>query len=192
MLFRSLSMHIPPDRILTTQSEFVKGFPKKKSKNFKTIAIGVARDAAFNFYYQDNLDLLEELGAELIFFSPLKETSLPPEIKGLYFGGGFPEIFARQLSENKQMRESVKRAILDRMPTYAECGGLMYLCQAIIDFNNNSWEMVGILPTAAVMGKRLKLGYRQVIAQKNSPLFKEGNKAIAQDRKSTRLNSSHT
>ena len=176
-----LTMHIPPDRIVTTQSKIVKGFPEKKATNFQKIAIGVARDAAFNFYYQDNLDLLKELGAKLIFFSPLKETSLPPEIKGLYFGGGFPEIFARQLSENKQMRESIKRAILDGMPTYAECGGLMYLSQAIIDFEGNSWEMLGIVPTAAAMGKKLKLGYRQAIAIKDSPLLKKGDRVFGHE-----------
>lgn len=176
-----LTMHIPPDRILTPQSEFVKGFPEKKSKNFEKIVLAVARDAAFNFYYQDNLDLLEELGAELIFFSPLKETSLPSETQGLYFGGGFPEVFAKQLSENREMRESVKTAIIKGMPTYAECGGLMYLCQAIIDFNNNEWEMVGILPAVAAMGKRLKLGYRQAIALKNSVLLKEGDKVFAHE-----------
>ncbi|MDY6803620.1 MAG: cobyrinate a,c-diamide synthase [Cyanobacteriota bacterium] len=176
-----LTMHIPPDRIVTPQSEFVKSFPENKSKNFEKIVLAVARDAAFNFYYQDNLDLLEELGAELIFFSPLKETSLPPETQGLYFGGGFPEVFAKQLSENREMRESVKTAIIEGMPTYAECGGLMYLCQAIIDFNNNRWEMVGIFPRVAAMRKKLTLGYRQAIVVKNSVLLKEGDKVFAHE-----------
>jgi len=186
---QQLSMHIPPKDILTPQSDFVKGFSEKKSAFFekkieKTTEkkiVAVARDAAFNFYYQDNLDLLEKLGAELIFFSPLKDSSLPPEIHGLYFGGGFPEVFAQQLSENRQMRESVKTAIIKGMPTYAECGGLMYLCQAILDFNNNSWEMVGILPMAAAMGKKLTLGYRQAIALKNSALLKEGDKIFGHE-----------
>lgn len=176
-----LSMHISPNYIVTSQSQLVKGFSEKKAKIFEKISIAVARDAAFNFYYQDNLDLLEELGAKLIFFSPLKETCLPPQIDGLYFGGGFPEIFAQQLSENKQMCQSVKTAIIKGMPTYAECGGLMYLCQAIIDFNHNSWELVGILPTIAAMGKRLKLGYRQAVALKNSCLLKEGDKVFGHE-----------
>ncbi len=178
---QQLSMHILPKSIVTPQWEFVKGFSEKKSPVFEKKILAVARDAAFNFYYQDNLDLLAELGAELIFFSPLKDTSLPPETQGLYFGGGFPEVFAKQLSENIQMRESVKTAIINGIPTYAECGGLMYLCQAILDFNNNSWEMVGILPTAAAMGKRLTLGYRQAIALKNSDLLKEGDKVFGHE-----------
>ena len=178
---QQLSMHIPPNDIVTPQSEFVKGFSEKKSQKTEKIIVAVARDVAFNFYYQDNLDLLTKLGAELIFFSPLKDSCLPPEIQGLYFGGGFPEVFAQQLSENIQMRESVKTAIIKGMPTYAECGGLMYLCEAILDFNHNSWEMVGILPAAAAMGKKLTLGYRQGIALKNTPLLKEEDKVFGHE-----------
>jgi len=145
----------------------VNNFQKKRSE----ILIGVARDRAFNFYYQDNLDILEELGAKIVFWSPLKDENLPEGIQGLYFGGGFPEVFAQQLSENVFVRKAVKEAIILGMPTYVECGGLMYLSEAIIDFNSNSWEMVGILPTTAVMGKSLKLGYRQAITNINTPLL---------------------
>ncbi|HAZ44223.1 MAG TPA: cobyrinic acid a,c-diamide synthase [Cyanobacteria bacterium UBA11369] len=137
------------------------------------IRIGVARDRAFNFYYADNLDLLQQLGAELVFWSPLTDR-LPEGIQGLYFGGGFPEVFAQQLAENKLARESVRHAILTGMPTYAECGGLMYLCEAIIDFENKSWSMVGILPTTAVMSGRLTLGYRQATALQDSPILGAG------------------
>ncbi|HAA28619.1 MAG TPA: cobyrinic acid a,c-diamide synthase, partial [Cyanobacteria bacterium UBA8553] len=137
------------------------------------IRIGVARDRAFNFYYADNLDLLQQLGAELVFWSPLTDE-LPEGIQGLYFGGGFPEVFAQQLAENKLARESVRHAILTGMPTYAECGGLMYLCEAIIDFENKSWSMVGILPTTAVMSGRLTLGYRQATALQDSPILGAG------------------
>ena len=146
----------------------VNSVEKKKSE----ILIGVARDQAFNFYYQDNLDILEELGAKIVFWSPLKDNNLPVGIQGLYFGGGFPEVFAQQLSENFLMRKAVQEAIISGIPTYAECGGLMYLSEAIIDFNSNSWEMVGILPTKAVMGKSLKLGYRQAITNIDTPLLK--------------------
>ncbi|MGL6284568.1 MAG: cobyrinate a,c-diamide synthase, partial [Microcoleaceae cyanobacterium] len=111
------------------------------------ILLGVAKDQAFNFYYQDNLDILKKLGAELIFFSPLHDEKLPDNLQGLYFGGGFPEIFAEALSANNSMLQSIYAAILQNMPTYAECGGLMYLTEAIIDFANNIWQMVGILPT---------------------------------------------
>jgi cobyrinic acid a,c-diamide synthase len=138
------------------------------------IRIGVARDRAFSFYYQDNLDSLQELGAELVFWSPLQDAALPNDVQGLYFGGGFPEVFAQQLAENTRARESVQKAILTGMPTYAECGGLMYLCEQIRDFEGQSWSMVGVLPTTTVMGKRLTVGYRQATALQESPLLKAG------------------
>ena len=137
------------------------------------IRIAVARDRAFNFYYADNLDLLQQLGAELVFWSPLTDE-LPKGVQGLYFGGGFPEVFAQELAENKLARESVRNAILTGMPTYAECGGLMYLCEEIVDFQNQSWSMVGILPTTAEMGARLTLGYRQATALQESPILPAG------------------
>ncbi|HBW58644.1 MAG TPA: cobyrinic acid a,c-diamide synthase [Oscillatoriales bacterium UBA8482] len=141
---------------------------------YQRIRIAIAKDAAFNFYYADNLEILQQLGAELIEWSPLKDNQLPQEIKGLYFGGGFPEVFAQKLSENQVVLKAVKTAILSGIPTYAECGGLMYLCEKIIDFENNAWSMLGILPTTAVMGKRLKLGYYQAKVLKNTPLLSEG------------------
>lgn len=155
------------DQKIYFPSLVVNNFEKRKSE----ILIGVARDRAFNFYYQDNLDILEELGAKIVFWSPLKDENLPIGIQGLYFGGGFPEVFAQQLSENFLVRKAVKEAIISGMPTYAECGGLMYLSEAIIDFNSNSWEMVGILPTQAIMGTSLKLGYRQAITNIDTPLL---------------------
>ncbi|GAB4190925.1 MAG: cobyrinate a,c-diamide synthase [Coleofasciculaceae cyanobacterium] len=138
------------------------------------IRVAVACDRAFSFYYQDNLDILQELGAELVFWSPLQDADLPVDVRGLYFGGGFPEVFAQQLTENISARESVRRAILTGMPTYAECGGLMYLCEQIRDFEGQSWSMVGVLPTTTVMGKRLTVGYRQATALQESPLLKAG------------------
>ena len=147
------------DSKINFSSSIVNYFAQKKS-NF---LIAVARDKAFNFYYQDNLDILTELGAKIVFWSPLKDENLPIGVEGLYFGGGFPEVFAQQLSENISAIKAVKAAIISGIPTYAECGGLMYLSEAIIDFNNNYWAMAGILPTKSIMGKSLKLGYRQVI-----------------------------
>ncbi len=138
------------------------------------VRIAIARDRAFSFYYQDNLDLLEQLGAELVFWSPLTDSALPEGVQGLYFGGGFPEVFAEQLSANRAGCDAIKSAIANGIPTYAECGGLMYLCQAIVDFNGKSWEMVGILPTIAVMSSRLILGYRQAVALQDSPLLSKG------------------
>lgn len=128
--------------------------------NTKSIRIGIARDRAFNFYYQDNLDLLTQLGAQLIPWSPLHDSNLPPNLHGLYFGGGFPEVFAAQLAENQTACQAVHTAIQTQLPTYAECGGLMYLCQHLTDFENKTWNLVGAIPAQAVMSPRLTLGYR--------------------------------
>ncbi|MGI8500035.1 MAG: cobyrinate a,c-diamide synthase [Hassallia sp.] len=149
-------------------------FSQSKIQNPKSkIRVAVARDRAFNFYYQDNLDLLQKLGAELIFWSPL-EDALPKNVQGMYFGGGFPEVFAQQLAENTLAREAVKCAILAGIPTIAECGGLMYLCEEIIDFEGKSWSMVGVLPTTSVMGGGLTLGYRRAVALQDNLLVDAG------------------
>jgi cobyrinic acid a,c-diamide synthase len=147
-----------------------------KFSTIPKLRLAIAKDAAFNFYYADNLDLLRELGAELVEWSPLQDLQLPPDVQGLYFGGGFPEVFAETLAANHSARRSVKAAIIAGMPTYAECGGLMYLCDRIIDFNYQSYPMVGIFPTTAVMGKRLTLGYRQLTAIHDSLLFNVGDR----------------
>lgn len=136
------------------------------------IRIAIARDQAFNFYYQDNLDILAELGAELVFWSPLEDKILPKNIQGLYFGGGFPEVFSQQLSDSQPLLNEIRQVINAGMPTYAECGGLMYLCQQLIDFSQQTWAMVGVIPTKVKMSKSLTLGYRQAMAFQNSPLIR--------------------
>ncbi|BAY76779.1 cobyrinic acid a,c-diamide synthase [Nostoc linckia NIES-25] len=141
---------------------------------YSPVRIAVARDRAFNFYYQDNLDLLQQLGAELVYWSPLVDAELPKDVHGMYFGGGFPEVFAQQLAENISARNAVKTAILKGMPTIAECGGLMYLCEQIIDFEGKPWSMAGVLPTSAMMGGRLTLGYRRAVALQDNLLVKAG------------------
>jgi cobyrinic acid a,c-diamide synthase len=140
------------------------------------IRIAIAQDKAFSFYYADNLDLFREMGADLVPWSPLGDRALPENVQGLYFGGGFPEVFAGELAENKAARESVYKAIISGIPTYAECGGLMYLCDRIVDFQEQSFPMANILPTDAKMGKRLTLGYRQAIALQDSPLMHKGDR----------------
>ncbi len=137
--------------------------------------IAIARDRAFNFYYQDNLDWLERCGAELVFWSPLSDANLPPDTCGLYFGGGFPEVFASELADNFPMLDAVRNAIVSEMPTYAECGGLMYLSQTIVDLENKARSMVGILPTVATMGAKLTLGYRRAVALRQSPMLPQGS-----------------
>jgi cobyrinic acid a,c-diamide synthase len=142
----------------------------------KKIRLAIAKDAAFNFYYADNLNLLEDLGAELVEWSPLHDEHLPPEIQGLYLGGGFPEVFGEILAANRSIRTAVKVAIQAGMPTYAECGGLMYLCDRIIDFDGRSHQMVGIFPTTATMGQRLTLGYRELMARRDTLLMNAGDR----------------
>ena len=139
----------------------------------QSVRLAVAQDRAFSFYYADNLELLEQLGAELVFWSPIADSSLPEGVQGLYFGGGFPEVFAEALAANHTARTAVRSAIQAGMPTYAECGGLMYLAERIVDFEDQSWEMVGILPTIAQMGKRLTLGYRRATVLQDSPALPE-------------------
>lgn len=159
--------------LLATKSSLVgtRVVPATAPSAGRKIRLAVAKDAAFNFYYADNLDLLRDLGAELVEWSPLNDRCLPADIHGLYFGGGFPEVFGEILAANQPARQAVKIAIEAGMPTYAECGGLMYLCDRIIDFNDLSYPMVGIFPTTAVMGKRLTLGYRQLTALQDSLLL---------------------
>jgi len=160
-------------KISHNKSTQPQGLITKQSKNPR---IAIARDRAFNFYYQDNLDLLAEQGAELVYWSPLKDPHLPPKIQGLYVGGGFPEIFAQNLSENHNLHQEIKNAIAQGMPTYAECGGLMYLCEEIIDFSGKIWPMLGILPTTAIMGAKLTLGYRRAIALQPEGLIPQDQK----------------
>ncbi len=137
------------------------------------VKIAVACDRAFNFYYQDNLDLLQQLGAELVFWSPI-EDAVPDSVQGMYFGGGFPEVFAQQLAANTNACHTVKTLVLAGMPTIAECGGLMYFCNQIVDFEGKSWSMVGVLPTTAIMGGSLNLGYRRAVALQDSLLVQTG------------------
>ncbi|HEX3032379.1 MAG TPA: cobyrinate a,c-diamide synthase [Bacillota bacterium] len=127
---------------------------------FSQVRIGYAWDKAFNFYYQDSLDLLEHLGAELIRVSPLSDKALPPGLHGLYIGGGFPELYLPELAANQPFIKSLHTYGARGLPIFAECGGLMYLTQAIHDFNQNRYPMAGLIPGECHMQKRLAaLGY---------------------------------
>lgn len=138
---------------------------------YQSLKIAIAYDRAFNFYYQDNFDILRDLGAELIFWSPLADCSVPKDVAGFYFGGGFPEMFAEELAANTRVKQQLKHLIAQNIPVYAECGGLMYLCDRLIDLQNKTWNMVGVIPTTATMTLRLTLGYRQVFPLNNSSLI---------------------
>jgi len=133
------------------------------------VRIGVARDNAFCFYYQDNLDLLATAGAQLVEFSPMKATSLPPDLDGIYLGGGYPELFARQLSANTAMRRQIRNQCDAGMPIYGECGGFMYLGRQISDLEGRPFPMTGCFPVETRMLSRLKaLGYRQIELTRDS------------------------
>lgn len=125
--------------------------------------IAVARDKAFNFYYHDNLELLEELGAELKYFSPLEDTCLPEDIDGIYIGGGYPEVWAGELEENKGMKAALKEVVNSGIPAYAECGGYMYMMDRVTDKEGNTFEMTGIIPGRSTMTSKLqRFGYVEV------------------------------
>ncbi|WP_053956630.1 cobyrinate a,c-diamide synthase [Inediibacterium massiliense] len=159
---------------IAQEAEALEDFTYEEEKIVKNVNIGVAFDEAFNFYYEDNLDLLKEMGANLIYFSPLKDQSIPKNIHGLYIGGGFPEVFAKELSENVLMRESIKEHIKNGVPTYAECGGLMYLTKAITTLEEETYEMVGVFDTIAKMTTRLqRFGYVHVNIDKPCSISKE-------------------
>lgn len=110
------------------------------------IRVAFAWDEAFSFYYRDSLNCLREFGIELVPFSPLRDRELPPEIGGILLGGGFPELFAEQLAANTEMRGSIREAHAQGIPIYAECGGLMYLCENLVDQQGRSHSMVGLVP----------------------------------------------
>lgn len=180
-----ISRHIDLDKIISISRmarPLLRGDRKEKTifspKPVKNrVPIAVAFDEAFNFYYRDNLDILESFGARLVNFSPLRDDNLPNGVSGIYIGGGFPELFAAKLSANKKLKKQIRQKAEEGLPIYAECGGLMYLAQKLADFNKNELPMVGIFKGAVNMGKRLQsLGYVKIEAIKDNILSKKGAK----------------
>jgi cobyrinic acid a,c-diamide synthase len=136
--------------------------------------IGVARDAAFQFYYAENLDALRAAGADLVFWSPLVDRALP-DVDGLYIGGGYPELHARQLSENRPLRDVVRDFAAAGRPVYAECGGLMYLAETLEDMEGDVHAMVGVLPAGVrMLPRRMTLGYTEVTLTRDTPIAPAG------------------
>jgi len=178
-LITQVEMTIDLDKILAIAAEAIPPkaiaglFPEEQEP--KQVRMAVARDRAFSFYYQDNLDLLESWGTELVTFSPLSDKSLPQDIDGIYLGGGFPEMYAGELAQNSSMLASVKQASESGLPIYAECGGFMYLGHSLRDLDGRDYSMVGALPIAScIEGTRLMLGYRTVRALADGPILKSG------------------
>ena len=125
-----------------------------------SVRIGVARDEAFCFYYADNLHMLQEAGAELVYFSPLKDQTLPPDLDGLLLGGGYPELFAGQLTANKNMRNEIREQYLEGKPVLAECGGFMYLQEKLITADGKEYPMAGAITGVCEKKERLiRFGY---------------------------------
>lgn len=146
-----------------------------------TIKIAVAKDEAFNFYYEESLRELERLGAEIIFFSPLHDKTLP-EVDGLILGGGFPEMFASQLEKNISMRESIKAAAENNLPIFAECGGYMYLMKSIKNFEGKVFEMCGVIDSRTIMTYKLQMvGYVAATLKKNCVIGAAGDKIRAHE-----------
>jgi cobyrinic acid a,c-diamide synthase len=144
------------------------------SANNTPVPIAVARDAAFCFYYEDNLDLLHAWGAEIVPFSPLADKTLPEGIAGIYLGGGYPELYAPELAANRTLVAAIRDAHDAGMPIYAECGGLMYLTAGITGEASETCPMVGLLPGSSRLTGRLTMGYRVVTAERDSLLLRRG------------------
>ncbi|RLM20325.1 cobyrinic acid a,c-diamide synthase [Brenneria alni] len=138
------------------------------------LTLALADDEAFNFYYQDNLDLLEQAGVRLRRFSPLHDSRLP-DGQMIYIGGGYPEVYAAQLTANTSMRQALREAHRRQIPLYAECGGLMYLGDGLTDADGQRHAMAGVLPGESLMGKRLtRFGYCQAQARRDTLLAAQG------------------
>lgn len=146
-------------------------FPKLSEK----VRIGVAKDEAFCFHYRDNLELLQRLGAELVYFSPLRDEKLPKGLDGLIFYGGYPELYAEELSRNDKMRAAVAGALCQGMPYLAECGGFLYLHESLEDLEGSRYPMVGFLEGHGYRTKKLgRFGYINLNAEKDTVFGKEG------------------
>ena len=139
------------------------------------VRIAVAQDEAFCFTYAETLEAFRDAGAEVVFFSPLRDTALPENIGGLYLPGGYPELHARELSENTSLLREIKRKIESGLPTAAECGGFLYLGQSLTDAEGQSWPMAGVLPGEAKdAGRLVRFGYAALSADSDSMLFRAG------------------
>ncbi len=145
-----------------------KGNPRRADPK-SAVRIAVARDNAFCFYYPDNLELLEDAGAELVSFSPVLDRDLPPDIDGMYLGGGYPELHAERLTQNRRMRNRIREESSRGLPIYGECGGFMYLGEELYDLDGRRHPMSGCFPIASRMSPRLKaLGYREITLEEDT------------------------
>lgn len=171
-LARTISASVDLDRLraLAAAAPPLPDPPAAPARPGEPVVIAVARDAAFSFYYPDSLQVLEDMGAKLVYFSPLTSSALPP-CDGLVLGGGFPEMFLPELAANQALHHQLRRACEAGLPIYAECGGLMYLCRRIIAFDGQSYDMVGLVPAVCRMQRRLAaVGYVTAVARQDNVL----------------------
>ncbi len=182
--------YISAQRLMAKDSEEnVKGFPLLQQEAFMVpeivpprVRLAVAKDKAFCFYYKDSLELLERLGAELVYFSPLRDSSLPGDIDGIYLGGGYPEVWAEELQANQAMKKAIKSYIESGLPAYAECGGLMYLTDSIHTKEGRDFEMAGLIPGRSYMTSSLKrFGYVFVKMAEDTILAPKGSEIRAHE-----------
>ena len=140
-----------------------------------SVRIAVAKDEAFCFTYAETLDALLDAGAELVLFSPVQDAVLPENIGGLYLPGGYPELHAKTLSENKTMLASIRQAVQAGLPTAAECGGFLYLGRSLEDVDGKVWPMADVLPGDGIrVGRLVRFGYAEMTAKADSMLFCAG------------------
>jgi len=148
---------------------------QENNRNFD-IQIALAKDEAFCFYYQDDIELFESLGATISYFSPLNDERIPDDVDGIFIGGGFPELYAERLMKNTSMRNAILDAASQGTVIYGECGGMMYLLEELIDTEERSFRMCGVLEgTSRMENKRQGLGYVSVSALCDNPLCKKGD-----------------
>ncbi|RME27421.1 MAG: cobyrinate a,c-diamide synthase [Deltaproteobacteria bacterium] len=176
-LAASAGAHLDLDRLLSLAEGATPPPPPPPRPPVAAVRIGIARDAAFHFYYPDNIELLEEAGATLVPFSPLSDTTLPTDLDGLFIGGGYPEEHAAALSANTAMRAAIADLARRGRPVYGECGGLMYLGRQLVDRDGRAHDMVGALPVVTAMEPGLRaLGYREVTATRDTLLGPAGTR----------------
>ena len=167
--------HIDWPRLLALCEKEPPALPVQPETPPARVRIAVAQDEAFCFTYAETLEAFRDAGAEVVFFSPIRDTALPENIGGLYLPGGYPELHARELSENTSILREIKRKIESGLPTAAECGGFLYLGQSLTDAEGQSWPMVGVLPGKAKdAGRLVRFGYAALSADSDSMLFRAG------------------
>lgn len=167
--------HIDWPRLLDLCEKEPPALPAQPETPPARVRIAVAQDEAFCFTYAETLEAFRDAGAEVVFFSPLRDTALPENIGGLYLPGGYPELHAKELSENTSLLREIKRKIESGLPTAAECGGFLYLGQSLTDAEGQSWPMAGVLPGEAKdAGRLVRFGYAALSADSDSMLFRAG------------------